>query len=66
MKKTHRKSASYSGAVLLRCCQRHLRQIVQLRKDGTADISWYSDHETDTEYRFTTAEQLAGMANPYQ
>ena len=30
--------------------------------DGTADISWYTDHETDTEYRFTTAEQLAGMA----
>ena len=29
---------------------------------GTADISWYTDHETDTEYRFTTAEQLAGMA----
>ena len=30
--------------------------------NGTADISWYTDHETDTEYRFTTAEQLAGMA----
>lgn len=30
--------------------------------DGTADISWYTDHETDTEYRFTTAKQLAGMA----
>ena len=30
--------------------------------DGTADISWYTDHETDTEYRFTTAEQLAGLA----
>ena len=30
--------------------------------DGTADISWYTDHETDTEYRFTTAGQLAGMA----
>ena len=24
--------------------------------DGTADISWYTDHKTDTEYRFTTAE----------
>ena len=30
--------------------------------DGTADISWYTNHETDTEYRFTTAEQLAGLA----
>ena len=30
--------------------------------DSTADISWYTDHETDTEYRFTTAEQLAGLA----
>ena len=30
--------------------------------DGTADISWYTDHETDTEYHFTTAEQLAGLA----
>ena len=30
--------------------------------DGTADTSWYTDHKTDTEYRFTTAEQLAGMA----
>ena len=30
--------------------------------DGTADTSWYTDHETDTEYRFTTAEQLAGLA----
>ena len=30
--------------------------------DGTADISWYTDHKTDTEYHFTTAEQLAGLA----
>ena len=30
--------------------------------NGTADISWYTDHETDTEYHFTTAEQLAGLA----
>ena len=30
--------------------------------DGSADTSWYTDHETDTEYRFTTAEQLAGLA----
>ena len=30
--------------------------------DGTADTSWYTDHETDTEYHFTTAEQLAGLA----
>ena len=30
--------------------------------DGTADISWYTDHETDTEYHFTTAKQLAGLA----
>ena len=30
--------------------------------DGTADISWYTEHETDTEYHFTTAEQLAGLA----
>ena len=30
--------------------------------DGTADTSWYTDHKTDTEYHFTTAEQLAGMA----
>ncbi len=29
---------------------------------GTADTSWYTDHETDTEYRITTAEQLAGLA----
>ena len=30
--------------------------------DGTADTSWYFGHETDTEYHFTTAEQLAGLA----
>ena len=30
--------------------------------DGTADISWYVGHETDTEYHITTAEQLAGLA----
>lgn len=30
--------------------------------DGTADTSWYTDHEADTEYRITTAEQLAGLA----
>ncbi len=30
--------------------------------DGTADTSWYTDHKTDTEYHFTTAEQLAGLA----
>ena len=30
--------------------------------DGTADTSWYTDHKTDTEYRITTAEQLAGLA----
>ena len=28
----------------------------------TADTSWYTDHKTDTEYHFTTAEQLAGLA----
>ena len=27
-----------------------------------ADTNWYVGHETDTEYHFTTAEQLAGMA----
>lgn len=30
--------------------------------DGTADTRWYTDHKTDTEYRITTAEQLAGLA----
>ena len=30
--------------------------------DSTADTSWYFGHETDTEYHFTTAEQLAGLA----
>ena len=30
--------------------------------NGTADTSWYTDHKTDTEYHFTTAEQLAGLA----
>ena len=30
--------------------------------DGSADTSWYTDHKTDTEYHFTTAEQLAGLA----
>ena len=30
--------------------------------DGSADTSWYTDHKTDNEYHFTTAEQLAGMA----
>ena len=30
--------------------------------DGTADTSWYTGHKTDTEYHFTTAEQLAGLA----
>lgn len=30
--------------------------------DGSADTSWYTGHETDTEYRITTAEQLAGLA----
>lgn len=28
----------------------------------TADTSWYTDHEADTEYCITTAEQLAGLA----
>lgn len=28
--------------------------------DGTSDVSWYND--TDTEFRLTTAEQLAGLA----
>ena len=30
--------------------------------DGTADTSWYTGHESDTEYYITTAEQLAGLA----
>ena len=30
--------------------------------DGTADTNWYVGHEADTEYHFTTAEQLAGLA----
>ena len=30
--------------------------------DGTADTRWYTGHEADTEYRITTAEQLAGLA----
>ena len=30
--------------------------------DDSADTSWYVDHETDTEYHITTAEQLAGLA----
>ncbi len=30
--------------------------------DGTADISWYTDHEDDQEYHISTAEQLAGLA----
>ena len=30
--------------------------------NGSADTSWYVDHETDTEYHITTAEQLAGLA----
>ena len=30
--------------------------------DGTADTSWYTDHKTANEYHFTTAEQLAGLA----
>ena len=30
--------------------------------DGSADISWYVGHETDTEYHISTAEQLAGLA----
>lgn len=30
--------------------------------DGTADTSWYTGHEADTEYRITTAAQLAGLA----
>ena len=30
--------------------------------DGTADTNWYTDHEADTEYYITTAEQLAGLA----
>ena len=30
--------------------------------DGSADTSWYTDHKTDNEYHFTTAEQLAGLA----
>ena len=30
--------------------------------DGTADTSWYTNHEADTEYNITTAEQLAGLA----
>ena len=30
--------------------------------DGTADTSWYTGHESDTEYYITTAKQLAGLA----
>ena len=30
--------------------------------DGTADTSWYTGHEADSEYHITTAEQLAGLA----
>lgn len=30
--------------------------------DGTADTSWYTGHETESEYHITTAEQLAGLA----
>ena len=30
--------------------------------DGSADTSWYTGHESDTEYHITTAEQLAGLA----
>ena len=30
--------------------------------NGTADTSWYTGHESDTEYHITTAEQLAGLA----
>ena len=32
--------------------------------DGTADTSWYTGHETESEYHITTAEQLAGLAQP--
>ena len=30
--------------------------------DGSADTSWYTNHEADTAYSITTAEQLAGLA----
>ena len=30
--------------------------------NGTADTSWYTGHESKTEYHITTAEQLAGLA----
>ena len=30
--------------------------------NGTADTSWYTGHESETEYHITTAEQLAGLA----
>ena len=30
--------------------------------DGTVDTSWYDNHENDSEYHITTAEQLAGIA----
>ena len=30
--------------------------------DGTADISWYTGHESETVYHITAAEQLAGLA----
>ena len=30
--------------------------------DGSADTSWYTDNETESEYHITTAEQLAGLA----
>lgn len=57
------------GALLALCLAMVLAPMTALAEgtsvdnwDGTADISWYTDHETDTEYRFTTAEQLAGLA----
>ena len=30
--------------------------------NGTADTSWYTGHESESEYHITTAEQLAGLA----
>lgn len=31
--------------------------------DGTADTSWYTGHESDSDYTITSAAELAGLAS---
>lgn len=62
--KAHRKLLAMLLALVLCCTALPLSAFAVTPTykswDGTSDVSWYND--TDTEFRLTTAEQLAGLA----